>query len=316
MLCFDDGEGAGHIEVLASYHLFAAPRSLGEISRKTTRPVDPNQVLTRIGLVSLPRSDMSTSNLQRRADLERDSFTPPTQAHRPGPMDVAIRRLERLARLDEFEKEAVRSLCGPLLPHRLGADLGDDSDGSCRFLVNGWACRVRETPWGGRQILEFMLPGDAVGYSPAPGLNGMYRAIALTRGASVDASSLRQQVRSDPNAFPGLTNACQQWERGKALRMHEHTVRLGGASASQAMAHLLLELRGRMNEIGQLEGTRFPMPLSQDTLHEALGITSTQVYRVLTQLKRDGLVAIGSGWADIPNPAKLARAAGLEGWRG
>ena len=261
---------------------------------------------------------MSYSGLERREAPDRETSIVPLRtlaAVRPGAIDLAIARLERLSPLDEHEKDAVRRHCGPPVQHRLGADLGDDSDGTCRFLVSGWACRVRENPWGGRQILEFMLPGDAVGYSATPRLTGMYRVVALTRGASIDATALRQHVRGDPQAYPGLVSACQQWERAKTGRMHEHTARLGGASASQAMAHLLLEFRARMAEIGQLEGERFPMPLSQETLHEALGITSTQVYRVLTQLRRDGLISLGSGWAEIPCPATLASAAGLEAWR-
>ncbi len=230
-------------------------------------------------------------------------------------LDIAITRLARQAELDAVEIDALQRFCGPALKHRVGADLGDDSDISCRFLLSGWACRIRETPWGDRQILAFLLPGDAIGLSSTPGMGGLYRVIALTRGVSVDASELRQQIRAEPHAYPGLMRASLQWERGKATRMLEHMARLGCATAAQAMAHLLLELRSRMSDVGMLHGTRFPMPLSQETLHEALGITPTQVYRVLTQLRRDQLIALNSGWVDIPDPAALAHAAGLEAWK-
>ena len=228
------------------------------------------------------------------------------------PVDVAVRRLNGLASVQDVDSQTVRRHTGPALSHRIGADLGDDSDVACRLMVSGWACRVRDTPWGGRQILDFVLPGDSIGLSINPPLGGLYRIVALTRGFSVNATGLRDLIRDDPMGHPALRAACLREERVRAVRILDHTARLGGVSATQAMAHLLLELRRRLAEVDLLQGDRFPMPLSQEALHEALGITVTQVYRILTQLRRDGLIRLGPGWAEIKSPEALAEFAGLD----
>lgn len=227
-------------------------------------------------------------------------------------MGLVRRRLSFFSPLDDIDEASLRRHTGSPITHRVGADLGDDGDSTSRFLISGWACRVRDTPWGGRQILDFLLPGDQIGFSLSPHLGGLYRVVALTRGVSVDALSLRDRVRTDPETYPTFRTVCTREERARACRMLDHTTRLGSVSATQAMVHLLLELRRRLSEIDQLTGDRFPMPLSQESIRESLGITVTQVYRILTQLRKDGLIRLGQGWAEIPDPRALASFAGLD----
>lgn len=227
-------------------------------------------------------------------------------------VELPLRRLDGFHPLERVDRDLVLGSLGAWSEHRAGADLGDDGDQSCRLLVSGWACRVSETAWGGRQILDFVLPGDAIGLSVRPRLEGLYRIITLNRGATIDARTIRDRLRAGGGSFLGLNRACQREELATARRMVGHTTRLGGVSASQAMAHLLLELRERLAQVDLLAGPRFPMPLSQENLHQALGITSTQVYRILSQLRKDGLILLGPGWAEIPDPSALAAAAGLK----
>ena len=240
------------------------------------------------------------------AVLTRGTEAPATE------IDIAVRRLHWLSPLDDLDRAAIRRHTGVVMTHRVGADLGDDGDSTSRFLLSGWACRVRDTPWGDRQILDFLLPGDPVGFSIHPSLGGLYRVVALTRGSSVDAISLRDRVRGDPDSYPSFKASCAREERLRASRMLDHTTRLGSVSATRAMVHLLLEFRRRLAEVGLLDGDRFPMPLSQESIREALGITVTQVYRILTQLRRDGLIRLGPGWAEIPDLSALAGFAGLD----
>jgi CRP-like cAMP-binding protein len=226
--------------------------------------------------------------------------------------ELALRRLEALSPLEDADRVLMQGLAGRLVDHRAGADLGDEGDGSCRFLVAGWACRARTTPWGGRQMLDLLIPGDPIGYSMQPRPRGLYCVFALTHGMTIDATGLRDIVRAGgADEHPGLRRASQESDLAEARRLLDHTARLGARTAYQALAHLLLELRARLATVGLVKGTRFPLPLTQDHLANVLGIGQVQVNRIMGQMKREGLISPGAGSIDLPDPVALATAAGL-----
>jgi CRP-like cAMP-binding protein len=156
------------------------------------------------------------------------------------------------------------------------------------FIASGWACRVREIGESGRQILGFILPGDAIGLrwtDPAP----PHRTIALTSLYLLDGHGLT-----------GLDRCLARSERAEHHRHLDHTVRLGALSAYEAMCHFLTELHDRLQQVGLAQKGRFELPVAQDVLGDALGISEVHANRILSQLKRDGLLELGPGWAALP----------------
>jgi CRP-like cAMP-binding protein len=67
-------------------------------------------------------------------------------------------------------------------------------------------------------------------------------------------------------------------------------VRLGRQTAYERMAHLLLELHARLTEIGEARGDSFNLPVKQEVLADALGLSLVHVNRTLQQMRRDRLV--------------------------
>ena len=56
--------------------------------------------------------------------------------------------------------------------------------------------------------------------------------------------------------------------------------------------HLLLDLRARLAVEGVGDGNRFPMPLNQQEVGEATGMTGIYVNRLLGKLGREGRLEI------------------------
>ena len=72
--------------------------------------------------------------------------------------------------------------------------------------------------------------------------------------------------------------------------LREQIVRNGRRSATERVAHLLLELHRRALVIGHGDESEFRLPVSQVLIADALGLSYVHVSRVLTKLVNDGLI--------------------------
>ena len=75
--------------------------------------------------------------------------------------------------------------------------------------------------------------------------------------------------------------------------------------APARLAHVLAELRERLRIIGHVAGADFEMPLTQEQIGEALGITSVHANRVIKQLREEGIVDIHRGCVTVLDEAKF-----------
>ncbi|HZC55119.1 MAG TPA: helix-turn-helix domain-containing protein [Xanthobacteraceae bacterium] len=72
----------------------------------------------------------------------------------------------------------------------------------------------------------------------------------------------------------------------------EHLIDVGRRSALERVAHFLLELLTRLQAIGLADERSFQMPLTQELIGDALGLSVPHVSRTLRQLREDDLVAV------------------------
>jgi hypothetical protein len=75
--------------------------------------------------------------------------------------------------------------------------------------------------------------------------------------------------------------------------------------ADKRTAHLLCELRHRLALVALADQYRFPLPLTQQDLADALGISVVHVNRVLQGLKRLGLIRSDDHEIFIPDLGRL-----------
>ena len=226
----------------------------------------------------------------------------------PGALEPALRRLAALAPLSSQEQELVRSLGAHLEMHAAGSELvaPDAVLPKALLVVSGWACRQRVLPDGRRQIFGFLAPGDAIGLSADPGPLARSATVALTRMVAAPAQALRAAAADAAQAWPGLAFALRAGERQDERRLLDHVTRLGRQSAYERVAHMLLELHQRMAMAGLAQGRGFSMPLTQETLADALGLSIVHVNRVLQQLRRERLIEMHGGRVVLLQPESLA----------
>ncbi|MGU3538725.1 Crp/Fnr family transcriptional regulator [Methylobacterium sp. A54F] len=173
-----------------------------------------------------------------------------------------------------------------------------------RLLVSGWAARQRVLADGRRQIVGFVLPGDLVGFE-LHRIHLPYAATqALTPATLADASALLDLCRAQDHRAP-LARAMRVLAAGEELFLAHHVTRLGRQTAYERTSHLLLELHERLVLAGIETGDGFTLPVTQEVLADALGISVVHTNRTLQQLRRDGLIRLAGTTLTLVERAEL-----------
>lgn len=220
------------------------------------------------------------------------------------PIDPILRRLRSLSTLSDADLALMRDLSERGERHAPGEQLLAEGETGVRprFIVSGWACRQRLMPDGRRQIFSILLPGDCLGFGARPPLAS---AVALTALEAFDGGAIQEAVHR--GEAPGFARALAVAEVLEDALLLDHAVRLGRLTAFERVAHFLLELQQRLEIVGLGDHQRFPLPLTQEILADALGLSIIHVNRTLQQLRRGGLIELRSGVAILLQPETLAK---------
>jgi CRP-like cAMP-binding protein len=157
-------------------------------------------------------------------------------------------------------------------------------------LLEGIAIRYRVLRDGRRQVLNVVLPGDFIGFPACFFESALYSVTALTDAVvcSVPFAVMLGLFERAPRLAAAIfwSFACE------AAIYVEHLIDVGRRSALERVAHFLLELLTRLQVVGLADERSYHMPLTQELLGDALGLSVPHVNRTLRQLRGDGLVAI------------------------
>ena len=212
-----------------------------------------------------------------------------------------VRRLRRFGPLQDDDLDVLESRLARMEAYAAGKDL-ELTGSPPMFVLSGWACLAHSLRDGRRQILAFLLPGDSVGFDLLTRSQRTVEAVALTP----------LKVRYAQSNFVAGTERLARVFAGAAAaqqgRMIDQMVRLGRQTAYERMAHLLLELHGRLAEIGETRGESFHLPVKQEILADALGLSLVHVNRTLQQMRRDRLIDMRGAQMTLVDRAALEAA--------
>lgn len=204
---------------------------------------------------------------------------------------LVIRKLESLARLDDVDKQALRALGLRLriapANHLLVRE--GDRPADCCMLHSGYACRYKTTSHGGRQIVSFHLPGDILDVQHLLLSRADHNLQTITRAtvAWVAADELRQLASDRPRIGEAL------WRDSliDASIFREWVLNIGRRDSKARIAHMLCEFAFRREAAGLGPPERFELPMTQEQIADATGMTSVHVNRMLQALRDEGVIA-------------------------
>jgi len=182
-----------------------------------------------------------------------------------------------------------------LTPHQ--AILREHDSSEDAYLVqSGWMCMYKLLPDGGRQVLNFPIPGDIVGVHDVDSIDSPFTFESLTDAdISPIPLSLLEGAKSSVNVARAL-----RWSAARdAAIMAEHLVNVGRRSALVRTAHLILETALRLRHIGVDVSHEFDCPVNQSWMADALGLTAIHLNRVLRELREAELVTVRTGHITI-----------------
>lgn len=225
----------------------------------------------------------------------------------PDQAELVVRRLSRYADLTGDEIALLRGLAQS--PERLGPGSPLIGEGEplnhARLMLAGWGCRLRYLSDGRRQIFDFILPGDMFGLCMRQEAVALCSAITLTRATISDASALGEAVAENSENHCGLKQASLMAASIDEAYLLDHLMRIGRQTAYERVAHIILELHHRLSIVGLANENVMPLPLTQEMMADALGLSVVHLNRTLQQLRRDGLVEVKGGLARLLDMSRL-----------
>ena len=219
------------------------------------------------------------------------------------------RKLNRFAPLGRDELAALAELEARPRPVAAGTELIHERQADQRafILQEGWACAYKLLPDGGRQVIDFRLPGDFVGLRSVLLRTADHASAAVTD--LVVAEVVAREMMDLLHRMPRLGTALLWAVSRDEAMVVEHLVGIGRRSALVRTAHLLVELGLRLQLVGLGDASGYACPLNQYLLSDALGVTAIHLNRVLRQLRERGLLTFRDGqvvFHDLPRLRQLA----------
>lgn len=206
------------------------------------------------------------------------------------PLHTFLQELENHTRLTESDRRAVLDLPVRLRHIDPGGYLLREGDipTTCCVLLKGFAYRQKLTGDGSRQIMAVCIPGDAIDLQNIF-LDISDHAVQLfTPGILADIP--REALQALVLRRPAIGSAIIRLTLIEGSILREWVVNVGQRDARARIAHILCEFAARMEARGHLLDRGFDLPMTQEQLADATGLTSVHVNRVLKGLQNEGLI--------------------------
>jgi CRP-like cAMP-binding protein len=202
-----------------------------------------------------------------------------------------IARLERRSPLGEEGRRALLALPHTVRKLGPGGHVVRDGDRAeyCALLLTGFAYRYKLTGEGGRQIISLHMASEFLD------LQHSFLGVADT---SVQTLTEAEVAFIPHGAMEEL--ALTNQAVGRALWIdtlidssifREWVVNVGRRDSRARVAHILCEFSLRLEAAGLARNHRYELPMTQEQLADAVGLTSVHVNRVLKQLAEEGLIS-------------------------
>ncbi|MGU3478791.1 Crp/Fnr family transcriptional regulator [Methylobacterium sp. B34] len=226
-------------------------------------------------------------------------------------MNPFLRKLALRANLDEGDVAALAAATSDVAQVEAGRDLVSEGvrPDAAYVILDGFACRYKLVPDGGRSILAYLVPGDGCDLHASLLNRAIHSVATLTpcTVASVPYRTIKELAALRPNIYRALWWSVLVDE----AVLQEWLVGVGRRSADRQVAHIICELFARLNAVGLGLEPDYRLPLAQSELADTAGLSNVHLSRVLSDLRRAGLIESGRKSVRVPNLERLREFSGF-----
>jgi CRP-like cAMP-binding protein len=216
-----------------------------------------------------------------------------------------VLKLEHGAALSNQDRQALEQAVRDMRQFKPRHDLivEDDSPENVHVLLEGFACRYKRLPDGGRQIMAYLIPGDCCDLH-VPILSRIDHTIGTLTACKVALlphtviEDLMSQSRS-------ITRALRWATLVDAGTTREWLINMSRRPADKRLAHLLCELLMRLQAVGLATENSFVLPLTQRQLADTLAMTGVHLNRIVRQLRLEGMITLKGHTITVPDVERL-----------
>lgn len=223
-----------------------------------------------------------------------------------------VRKLERLSHLEAADRQAVLSLPFRLEDAPAGRMLVREGDApvECCVLLSGFVCRHKSTSDGARQIVSFHLAGDILDVQHLKLRRADHNVQTITRAqiAWMPREAMNRLLQDRPKVADAL------WRDAliDASIFREWVLNVGRRDARARVAHMLCEFAARREAAGLGSPEQFELPMTQEQIADATGMTVVHVNRTLRALTEEGAIARDGREIRISDWARMRKIADFD----
>ena len=185
-----------------------------------------------------------------------------------------------------------------------------DPAGDFYVLLDGWVCLYVLLPDGRRQNIKLAVPGDLLAFDLERDWELDHSAVALTNSVlcPINRCSFERHAQDSPALLESINHYLV---REQAL-MREQLTSLTRRTATERIAHLFYELFVRTRRRAPVGGDSMIMPLTQEQIGDATGLSAVHVCRMLSILRAEDVMYFADRIFSVGNARRLEELAGFE----
>src|SRR3954447_5965746 len=205
-------------------------------------------------------------------------------------LEPMLRKLEYWHKLGESDRTALLALPHTVKTLAQNGYIVREGDRAthCCVLLSGFAIRHKIVAEGRRQIVSIHMKGEMVDLQNSLLGRADHSVQMLTNGKV--AMIPRDEINRIAFQRPAVGRAMWIDTLVDASIFREWVANVGRRDAPTRIAHLLCEFSLRLKVAGLGEQTNYELPMSQEQLADATGLTSVHVNRTLRALDAAGLI--------------------------
>ena len=214
-------------------------------------------------------------------------------------------RLSHHVRLSSAERDALARIEEPAREFRRGAVVIRENERPREMYIvaSGWLHSSAVLGNGSRQIMRFLFQGDLVGLSMLAFADSPETVTAVTDASLCPITRERfAALIADHPRIGALVLGVTVAERAA---LADRLASIGRTPARARVGALICELFARMRRLGLVEGDSISLPLTQEDIGDATGLTSVHVNRMMRGLVEDGIIERNGGHIHLRDEARL-----------